>query len=377
MKATTASRLRWGLLAFVTLIAATLLLGYCMATSRPGGNPPEVTLVIPKGATREDVMARLEAAHLVERPWVTALVFRIKGVFANLRAGAYKVPGDANALELADLLANGEPGQRVTVTIIPGQSVWELADRVAAAGAGTRDEVLTLAADRAWVAAELARAGGPALAARAGRTDGVPMTWLEGFAFPETYWFDPGVTAREVLARAIAQFGKEWRALAAAHGATLRDLRAAYALDDDALVTLASLVEEETRDPSEAARIAGVFYNRLAKKMRLETDPTLMYRPDRVARPPAPAERRDATNPYNTYAHAGLPPGPICSPGRGALAAALAPERHGYLFFVAKRDGQGGHAFAETFDEHRANIRRYLSGGGDARPSGDLREVGP
>jgi len=180
MKATTASRLRWGLLTFVTLIAATLLLGYCMATSRPDGNPPEVTVIIPKGATRDDVMARLAAAHLAERPWVTALVFRIKGVFANLRAGVYKVPGDANALELADLLANGEPGQRVTVTIIPGQSVWELADRVAAAGAGTRDEVVTLAADRAWVAAELARAGGPALAPRAARSDGIPTPRRSG-----------------------------------------------------------------------------------------------------------------------------------------------------------------------------------------------------
>ncbi len=137
-------------------------------------------------------------------------------------------------------------------------------------------------------------------------------------------------------------------------------MRDRWGLSEHELIVLASLVEEEVRAAAEAPRVAGVFYNRLAASMRLETDPTLMYHPQRVAQQPRPTHRRDRANPYNTYAIAGLPPGPICSPGRGALEAVLRPERHDYLYFVSRRDAQGRHAFARTLAEHRANIERYL-----------------
>lgn len=254
------------------------------------------------------------------------------------------------------LLRSREPAYRIT--FIPGQSVWEHARRLAPLGPGAPDELIALAADERFARDELGLDAlvGPA---RAPRTDGVAATWLEGFLYPDTYFFPDDVTTRDVVERAARQFVKVWNDLAAAHPDAMR-AHAEAGRSPAALIVLASLVEEETQDPAEAARIAGVFLNRLDKGMRLETDPTLMYRPDRVARAPTPAERRDATNPYNTYKIPGLPPGPICSPGKGALRAVLAPEQHDYLFFVARRDGSRQHAFATTLAEHEANIDRYL-----------------
>tara|TARA_B100000900_G_C20112147_1_gene526355 strand:- start:125 stop:529 length:405 start_codon:yes stop_codon:yes gene_type:complete len=131
-------------------------------------------------------------------------------------------------------------------------------------------------------------------------------------------------------------------------------------MTDHDFLTLASLVEKEVAYLPEAPMIAAVFYNRLVKKMKLQTDPTMVYSPSTWREKPSPEFRRDTRNPYNTYAHSGLPPGPICSPGPRALEAVLMPAKTTALFFVAKRDGEGRHVFAESLDEHRANIRRYL-----------------
>lgn len=348
--------LKRALLALVAILVILLVLGWWWVTDRPSGNPATVVVDIPAGAGHDTIMERLEAAHLVEHPFATKLAFKLKGTFAKVRAGSYTLPGDANALELAELLTQAPSGRQLT--IIPGQSIWETADRMAAAGLGTRETVLALAADERFARVELGLGDlvGPA---RQARPDGVAHTWLEGFVYPDTYTLAPDADARAALTRAVRQFQKVWSDLVTTHAAALADLRA-RGFDDAELIVLASLVEEETADPTEARRVAGVFYNRLARGMKLQTDPTLMYRPDRVARTPTPSERRDASNPYNTYAIDALPPGPICSPGATALQAVLEPERHDYLFFVARRDGTGRHAFAATLAEHEANIDRFL-----------------
>jgi UPF0755 protein len=241
------------------------------------------------------------------------------------------------------------------LTLVPGRSLWEVAEKLESAGFGTRSEVLSLGADGAWVQG----LGLPAKA-REPRGDGVDSTWLEGFVFPDTYEVAEGTSAKVVLQKAINRFEQVWGELSNTYEDRLEALEHSHGLTESDIIILASLVEEEMAVKTEAPTIAGVFLNRLAKGMRLETDPTLMYRPDRVGKPPSPNERRDASNPYNTYAHKGLPPGPICSPSRAALEGVLTARTHDYLFFVARRDGTRGHAFAKTFEEHRANIERYL-----------------
>lgn len=245
--------------------------------------------------------------------------------------------------------------ETVDVMWVPGRSVWEHAKTLEQQSLINAAETLALISDEAF-----ARSLDLPIRDREPRGDGVASTWLEGFLFPDTYRVEKSGSAREVLTRASSQFKRFWDRLLAEHAAEAQRLRDELGLSEADLVVLASLVEEEMAHKDEAPRIAGVFLNRLQKKMRLETDPTLMYRPDRVGKKPTPTERKDRTNPYNTYAIAGLPPGPICSPSREALRAVLTAERHDYLFFVARRDGSREHAFATTLEEHERNIDKYL-----------------
>lgn len=350
---------RAGVLVVVLGLAVFALVAWLQVTARPDGNPATVDVQIPRGATRAAIVRLLEGAHLTEHPTALGWVLKLSGAYEEVQAGVYTIRGDANALEIADALKERpKPATQLTLTLIPGETVWESADRIEALGVGPASDVTDLAADHAFVAGLGAPVGPP----RAARTDGVAQTYLEGFLYPETYFLRPDATPRDAVTRAVAQFTTVWGRLKTRWRSDLLAVRARYGLSELDLVTMASLVEAEARDQGEAARIAGVFYNRLEKKMRLQTDPTLIYRPDRQGRAPTRSDRLDETNPYNTYATAGLPPGPICSPGERALVAALRPERHDLLYFVAMRDGTGRHAFARTLREHDANIARYLGG---------------
>ena len=244
----------------------------------------------------------------------------------------------------------------MSLTLIPGETLWHLGARLERAGLSTSEALITLASERSW-AKERGLPVGPK---RSARPDGVAHTYLEGFLTPETHFFAPDASLEEVLIRLTAKFESMWKRLSQTRHSDLKLLQEQYGLTRAQIVTLASLVEREVKVPSEAPIIAGVFLNRLRVGMRLQTDPTLIYHPKHIDSVPSPARRRDASNPYNTYAHDGLPPGPICSPTRLALEAVLAPSRHDFLYFCARRDGSGRHAFSRTLEEHESNVSRYL-----------------
>ncbi len=167
---------------------------------------------------------------------------------------------------------------------------------------------------------------------------------LEGWLFASTYQFDPGVTPAKALSEMIAQTIKQL------------DAQGVAPADREKILTVASLVEREAKLPDDRPMIAGVIYNRLAKDMKLELDSTVKY--------VAPSEGvftsdkdRSTDSPYNTYMYAGLPPGPIAGPGAAAIAAAVAPAQHSYLFFVTINLDTGETAYAETFPEHQKNVQ--------------------
>jgi UPF0755 protein len=185
-----------------------------------------------------------------------------------------------------------------------------------------------------------------------GQTPGVSD--LEGFLFPDTYVVTRSTSASQIIDRMVAQFRKnftpEMRSQAQALGLSVREA-----------VTLASIVEKESALSHEGRLIAGVYINRLRRGMRLQADPTIVYAMKQRGDWRGILYRSDYAyeSPYNTYLYAGLPPGPICNPGRGALRAAVNPARNDYLYFVA--DQSGGHTFSRTFEEHRdaiAAVRR-------------------
>lgn len=319
-----------------------------------------VKVEIPRGMTGKGIVSLLEDHGLVRRPGLVYWFLRSQGSLQSVEAGTHSIPPGLSAVALAEALTRPAAAREITLTLIPGESVWEAARRIEAAGLGRASEVVRRAGDRDYVVKTLGLPAGPG---RPHRPDGVGQTYLEGFLYPETHRFDPSASPDEVLERLVGQFKGRWAKLLQRRRSDYLAIRQLTELDEHQLITLASLVEEETSVASEAPKIAGVFYNRLAKGMPLQTDPTLMYTPERVGGTPTPRERKDSTNPYNTYSSAGaLPPGPICSPTVNALVAVLAPERHDLLYFVARRDGQRGHVFSRTYKEHKRHVRKQLGG---------------
>jgi UPF0755 protein len=197
---------------------------------------------------------------------------------------------------------------------------------------------------------------------------------VEGYLFPDTYEFRINEKPRAVLERLVTHHQEVWNKLLSDNTSLAADLHTKLHWTDRDILTMASIVEKEAVDPNERPRIAQVFINRLTqptfKPHRLETDPTIRYgcevplqksaacqqwNPgDRLHR----AQLDDADNPYNTYQHEGLPPGPISNPGEASILATLKHDNSDYLYFVAKDSRH--HVFARTFDEHKKNVDKYM-----------------
>jgi UPF0755 protein len=182
---------------------------------------------------------------------------------------------------------------------------------------------------------------------------------LEGYLFPETYQVPQPVSGSHAAELMVRMFGQRM-------GDALRTPPESK-LNAQQVITLASIVEREAKVPSERATIASVYLNRLAQNMPLQADPTVQYAV--ATRDGASASAYDywrkltaddltISSPYNTYAHMGLPPGPICNPGEASIRAVLQPAATDYLYFVATTDGSGAHLFAKTLDEHNANVAK-------------------
>jgi len=253
---------------------------------------------------------------------------------ASVRAGRFLLNTGWTPDKVLSVLTT-TPGILDRVSIREGLPWWQVAQKVSNAGMGTEEDF-----DRAVHDTNLLR------------KYGIQADSAEGYLFPETYLLSPPAhgKARYMAETMLKQF------FVNAKKAWPGGLPSWEKLNET--VTLASIVEKETGVAKERRRIAGVFVNRLKRGMLLQTDPTIIYGlgPDfdgNLRR----KHLKDASNPYNTYTKAGLPPGPICSPGLDSILAALHPEKHNYLYFVAK--GDGTHYFSKSLKEHNEAVVRY------------------
>ncbi len=275
--------------------------------------------------------ARLEKAGVITSDIRFKIMARLSGDDKRLRAGEYVLSTAMSPLEIIDILASGKVLLH-RLTIPEGYTIDQVAAEVEKAGLASAEEFSRLARDPSLVA-EL-QLEGPS---------------LEGYLFPDTYHFPREATARGIITTMVSAYQSlvtdEWRNRARELDLSMHDI-----------VTLASIIEKETGDPSERPIIASVFHNRLKKRMRLESDPTVIYG---IASFDGNITRRhlSSATPYNTYVIRGLPPGPIANPGRAALEAALYPAQTDYLFFVSKKDGT--HYFSKTIAEHTEAVRKY------------------
>lgn len=336
------------------LAAAAFLLAWRFELNRPVGSPrspsslsadrpgspsgPTLSeesgrfLHVARGASLRSVTGRLVLLGWIRHSWAMRLEARRRGLDRHLVPGWYRHRPGERVRDLLARLAGGEYEQ-TWCTIPEG---WRSA------------RILAALADSAWIPFEAL--------AEASRDEAwlnsqaVPGPGIEGYLLPDTYRLPRGEEPRVLLSQLIRPGLAFWED-------SLRADAQRLGLDRRAAWTLASIVEAEAASPAERRRISAVFWNRLRRDMRLESDPTVLYALDR---PPGRVLYADleVDSPYNTYRRAGLPPGPICSPGRASLRAAVDPEPGcDALFFVAR--GDGTHVFSRTLVEHN-RARRVL-----------------
>ena len=247
----------------------------------------------------------------------------------SLKAGEYLFEKDANTIEVHRRLVRGDVYVH-TVVIPEGYNIFEIAQAIQDAGLGSSQDFLNVATNDIDLISDLAP----------------EAKTLEGYLFPETYEFTRTQTMEEMAAAMVKQFRQVAREIG-------------LSTDVEKTVTLASIIEKETAAPDERPTVSSVYYNRMEKRIPLQADPSVIYAELLKGRYSGALHHADMEfkSAYNTYTHAGLPPGPIGNPGRTSLEAAIHPANTDYFYFVS--NGNGHHRFAHSLEEHNRNVAAY------------------
>ncbi len=311
--------LKFFVLVFICLSGGSVFSFYSLLYEQNDFKESKVVLV-EKGENLNQIARRLKADNLLRSVAVFKVAARLTGKSTQLKAGEYRIPAGASAKEILDILVSGQTVVR-RVTIPEGKTSRQIFD---------------------------------ILMQTPGLSGDLPSYPENGTLLPETYVFSYGMPRTVILERMSSGMNKAIEELWPD-----RDPDLPFVTKKEALI-LASIVEKETSVAQERPRIAGVFINRLRKGMRLQTDPTVIYA---VTDGSMELNRRltykdlRIDHPFNTYVNKGLPPAPICNPGKEALKAVLNPLKTEELYFVA--DGTGGHVFSRTYEEHKKNIANW------------------
>jgi UPF0755 protein len=322
---------------FVLLVALTIAVGlmaydFHRYAHQPLDNLARTVIIdIAPGQSFKKTTADLNQQGLITNTFKFALLSRITGLDKQVKSGEFILASTMTPLEVLQKMASSKV-RLYRLTVPEGLTVSQVAAIVDKAG---------LVPEKSFIAATTDQQVIRQLQGEASA--------LEGYLFPDTYHFPKNASSQDIVSAMIRRFQKvftpEWKERAQALGFSVHEI-----------VTLASIIEKETGAAFERPLISSVFHNRLKRKMRLETDPTVIYGLKNFDGNLTRKHLRTPT-PYNTYIIKGLPPGPICSPGAEALRAALYPADSEYLFFVSKKDTT--HAFSKTLKEHNRAVRKY------------------
>lgn len=319
--------------ALILIIVALGVVGYVIYDhiTQPGTPGPEISVVVPPGATGQDVAQLLEDQGLIHHRAFLLWAIRLEETKRPVIQGNYQLARGLSAMELLEQLQEGPDFRReeqFRLTIPEGLSIAQMAALMP-----DPEAFLQAAADPELIA-EL----------------GIAAETLEGFLMPNTYFFDGQPGEREVVARMVEQFQKEYAALR-------ESIASARNRDLLEVITLASLIEEEARLDAERPLVSAVLSNRIRQRMPLQMDSTLQYALNKYGQRLLDADK-EVESPYNTYKNPGLPPGPISNPGVPSIRAALQPAREDFLYFVSNADGRT-HTFSSTYEEHQRAVARY------------------
>jgi UPF0755 protein len=309
----------------IVLVAAVVWVGFVYVL-RTG--PSQQTFVdFKNGSSARHIATELKQGGMIRSRWAFLLLHLYRN--RSLKAGEYAFDHPDTLSNIYNRIARGDTYARV-LTVPEGYNIFDIAAEVEKLGIDSQQNFLEQARSQVALVHDL---------------DSFAPS-LEGYLYPDTYRFARKNKAPDVIAAMVKRFHQE------AHQIGLTS-------DVHRIVTMASIVEKETAVPQERPLVAGVFYNRLAQHMALDTDPTVIYAALLANRYRGTIYASDLkySSPYNTYRNQGLPPGPIANPGKDSLLAAMHPTHTDYLYFVS--DNQGHHRFSRSLEEHQRNVAEY------------------
>lgn len=317
----------------VVLVAAVIWVGYVYVLS---AGPSQQTFVdFKNGSSARHIATELKQAGIIRSRWAFLLLHLYR--HRSLKAGEYAFDHPDTLSNIYGRIARGDTYARV-LTVPEGYNIFDIAAEVEKLGIDSQQNFLEQARSQVALVRDL---------------DPFAPS-LEGYLYPDTYRFARKNKAPDVVAAMVKRFHQEAQQI----GLTS---------DVHRIVTMASIVEKETAVQEERPLVAGVFYNRLAQHMALDTDPTVIYAALLANRYRGTIYASDLkySSPYNTYRNQGLPPGPIANPGKDSLLAAMHPTHTDYLYFVS--DNQGHHRFSKSLEEHQRNVAEYRRAVGGGR----------
>ncbi|MBF0573095.1 MAG: endolytic transglycosylase MltG [Desulfamplus sp.] len=283
------------------------------------------------GESLSNIAKKLETSAIISNQYLFMILARYKGDSKNIKAGEYEFSNKDIPENILDMLVRGKV-KLYKITIPEGLNIKEIAEIVEKAGFGTSEDFIKNATDKIFISSL-----------------GIEADSLEGYLFPETYFFPTETNHKKIISSMVHHFNKvftpDWKDTCKKLGLTIHEI-----------ITLASIIEKETANSAERPLISSVFHNRLKRGMRLESDPTVIYA---IPNFNGNITKKDllAPTPYNTYLINGLPSGPIANPGKLSIEAALFPPKSDFLFFVSKNDST--HYFSKNIKEHNLAVRKY------------------
>ncbi len=321
---------------FMTLLLCLFMLGgFILVYSFFREYPVSETIRIKKGENIGQIAEKLFQNRVINNPLTFKIGTRLFKVERKIKAGFYRFEGKTTLYRVIMELTTGRD-RLVRITFPEGLTCREMFSILVSRKLGSEKNYMRL----------FYHPGG-LVPPEFGK-----ISTLEGFLFPDTYLFPEQATEREIITQMVRQFRKRFRE-------SMKNASVSQDLTLFQRLILASLVEKETSREGERPLVASVFLNRLKIHMKLDCDPTIIYSLMRAGRWDGNIRKSDMSmeDPYNTYVHGGLPPGPIANPGAAALFSVFHPARNNYLYFVSRNDST--HVFASHYSQHLENVKRY------------------
>lgn len=319
----------------IAMIAGCLFFGYQLLKTPVSSDKTEVIFEVAPGESVTAVANELQSKNLVRNASVFLFYSRFTNQSAKIKVGEYSLNQAMTPDEILSVLVSGKSIAR-SLTVVEGLNIFDIGVILEKAGLGTRQEFFALAQDKTFIKSLL----------------GEELPSLEGYLFPETYKFTKFESMKSIVSQMVKRFLVVWK--------EIEPMAKELNWSRNQVVTFASIVEKETGSGADRPIVSSVFHNRLEKKMRLQTDPTVLYGMAlKLGFMPNNITKVDlmTPTPYNSYTTGGLPPTPISNPGKESLVAAVKPSVSKFLYFVSRNDGTT--VFSETLDKHNLAVKTY------------------